>query len=637
MAPEPSTIGRPRAPESATLADSGASGDSQPPDQRLPVAKDGSSFRQRLDPLRVWVRRHHTLAAVLAYLGAALYVTVQLWISPGDMTVIGPGRSDTLVFEWFMAHGARVITDLENPFFTDQINTPLGVNMIANTSTLGLSIPLAPVTLLFGPIIAVLVAMVLCLAGTASAWYYVLSRHIVTSRIGAFVGAAFCGFAPAMISQAAGHVNFIAQFLLPLLVLRVIKLGRPGKVLWDTAVLSALVVWQVFLNQELLLFTAMGCLVLTVVWATANRDRARERFRPAVATLGLTAVVSLAVLTYPFYVQFFGRQSYTSLPVDPGAYYADVASYFLFSSESLAGDRMLVYKFAPNPSEENTFFGFPLMVLLLVLAIWLWRFTAARAATIIAVIFGSISLGREVVIWQWHTGIPGPYWILSKLPLFHLSLPSRYALVVVPMAGILVAAAFDHIHAVRWTRRVISTWKPHYVLGAVVAVALVPAAPTPLADQPAPVLPNFVTSGAWRSHVADGGTVLGVPIASGMPWAVATLRWSSVTNMDMVMPGGYFLGPTSETDRSALFTSPPRPTSDLLDSVARSGVGRYVDDTARANMIEDLRYWNTSVVVLGRHANQDELAFTLESLLGRPGQPVDDVLIWDVRAITQNR
>jgi hypothetical protein len=580
-------------------------------------------------------RRRDGLIASGLYLAGALFVTLQLWPQLGRTTVTGPGRSDMLVFEWFMAHGARVFTDLQNPLITDQINAPLGVNMMANTSVLGLSIPLAPITILFGAFTAGLLALILSLAGTAAAWYYVLSRHIVSSRLGAFFGAAFCGFAPAMISQANGHVNFIAQFLVPFLLLQVTRLGLPGRsVLRDGASLAGLVIWQTFINQELLLFTAMGCLVLVLVWVRANRAEAKVRWRPFLTALLIAGGISLAALAYPFYVQFFGRQSYTTLPMDPGAYYADVGSYLLFSSESIAGSRSLAAWYAGNTSEENTFLGFPLVILCLILAIWLWRNTVARSATIVAFIFASISLGREVVVFLFKTGIPGPYWILAKLPLFELSLPSRYALAVVPMVGVLLAVAFDHADQASWIRRFVPRLPPRTVLAAVVALTFLPIAPTPLAEQAAPSVPRFITSGAWKPYVADGGTVLGVPIPSGQPYAIATLRWSSATGMDMVMPGGYFLAPASETDRSALFTSPPRPTSVMLDSVARSGVLRIIDDKARADMLEDLRYWDTSIIVLGRHANQAPLRETIDRLLGVKGQQIDDVWLWDVRSLT---
>jgi len=570
-------------------------------------------------------RWHGDLAAVACYVAVGVYVTIQLWAAPRRYTLAGPGGTDLYVFESFMAHGARVITDLQNPFVTDRLNAPYGINMMGNTSMLGLSIPLSPVTLLFGPNATVLVAVVLSLAGTASAWYFVLSRHLVTSRIAAFAAGALCGFAPSMMSQAVGHVNFIAQFLIPIIGWRVIKLGEPGRAVRNGAILGALVIWQAFLNEEFLLFTAIGCTFFVGTWALANRREARHRFGTFFTGLGVAAAIGAAALAYPLYVQFFGRQSYEGLPFDPGRFYADVYSYFLFSSESLAGSREVAALYAPNTSEENTFLGWPLMILTAVLAVWLWRVVAARAAAVVASVFGLISLGREIVVARHHSGVPAPYKYLAHLPLFDLSLPSRYALVCVPMIGILIAIAGDRL-ATRSRRDQLIGY-------AVLAAALVPIAPTPLAVHEVPPTPRFITSGDWRSYVDDGGTLVGVPISAGAQWNITTLRWSSVTGMDIVMPGGYFIGPAGPDNKRARWNAPPRPTSTLLDRVAYRGVAPNVTDEDRRAAREDLRFWRASVVVLGPHKYEADLRSTLEALLG-PGQRVDDVWLWDVRSLT---
>jgi hypothetical protein len=59
------------------------------------------------------------------------------------------------------------------------MNAPNGVNLMANTGLLGLTVPLVPVTLLFGPVVTFTIMLTGGLAATAWAWYHVLSRHIV--------------------------------------------------------------------------------------------------------------------------------------------------------------------------------------------------------------------------------------------------------------------------------------------------------------------------------------------------------------------------------------------------------------------------------------------------------------------------
>ena len=130
--------------------------------------------------------------------------------------------------------------------------------MIANTSVLGVTLPMAPVTLLFGPRIAYFVWMIGALAGTAFSGYWVLQRYLVKSRVAAFLGGAFIGFAPGIVHHANGQPNFISNFLLPLIVARVARLGIDGRWRRDGLILGGLVSYQLFLNEELLLITAVG-------------------------------------------------------------------------------------------------------------------------------------------------------------------------------------------------------------------------------------------------------------------------------------------------------------------------------------------------------------------------------------------
>jgi hypothetical protein len=600
---------------------------------RAGEADDGGG-RINVVALRDWAMTHRAgLLALAAYVLAALWVTLRLWASPGRTVNAAAGAPDTLLFEWFMAHGAQVVTGAADPFFSNRLNAPLGVNLMANTPTLGLTVPLAPVTLLFGPLVGLLVALTGSLAGTATAWYFVLSRRVVHSRLAAFVGGAVCGFAPGMVAQATGHLNLVAQFVIPLIVARVCDLGRSGRVVRDGVVLGLLAVWQALLNEELLLFTAIGCTVLVVVWSLAHRDAVRERWRRFLAAAAVGGAVAAALLAYPLWVQFFGRQTYAALPLDPAAVSADVWSYFLFSSRSLGGRAALAAQYANNTTEENTFLGLPLLLLAATALGWLWRLTAARVAGLVGLLFAAVSLGPEIVVHGHDTGIPGPYRLVEHLPLFQMSLPTRYALGAIPAVAVLLALGIDHASVGRATAG-LARWRSRRTIAtALVGLALLPAAPKPLPVQAVPRVPEFFTSGEWRPYLANGGTVVSVPLISKDRSDIEPLRWSTLTGLAFAMPGGYFLGPTSDTDRTALFTSPPRPTSDLFVRVMTTGTQPAIDDNARAAARDDIRYWNAAILVLDPNQPAFEpLRATVDALVG-PGHQVDDVWLWDVRSL----
>ncbi len=262
------------------------------------------------------------------FLAAAFWVTSRIWFDPVGR-VASLYSSDPAQVQFFLAHSVRVVLHGEFPFFTDRLNYPDGVNLMANTAILGLGIPMVPVTLIFGPAVSFVVLVTLGLAGTASAWYYVLSRHVVRAPIAAVVGGWFCGFSPAMLSHANWHPNIISQFLLPFIVWRVIALTRSTRVVRDGVVLALLVGYQAFINEEILLFTAMAVGIFLLAVLVQQPGRWRSAARPLGIGLVVCGVIVVALLAYPLYVQFAGRQAYHGLSDAVRNYGNDLAAFFV--------------------------------------------------------------------------------------------------------------------------------------------------------------------------------------------------------------------------------------------------------------------------------------------------------------------
>src|SRR5947209_6875090 len=59
-----------------------------------------------------------------------------------DRRISAVNPDDSTLFEWWFAHGARVVSHGENPFFSVQQGAPVGVNVATNASLLGLTLPL---------------------------------------------------------------------------------------------------------------------------------------------------------------------------------------------------------------------------------------------------------------------------------------------------------------------------------------------------------------------------------------------------------------------------------------------------------------------------------------------------------------
>ena len=585
--------------------------------------------------LRVWRRFNwRDVLAVVTFVAVALYVTSSLWLHPDHGSATDP--QDQAFFEWMLAHGARVVSDGAYPFFSDRMNYPDGVNMMANTSVLAVSLPLSPVTLLFGPHVAFNVFLTLALSLTGISWYFVLSRQFVRSRLAAWVGALFCTFAPSMVSHAGGHPNIVSQFLVPLIIWRTLRL-RDGRALRNGLILAVLLVWQAFINLEILFMTAVGLGVFCAIMAVVRRKRHRGEVRAFLRGLLVAATVAVAVLAYPLSVQFFGPQSYQGLPQFVRNFGADLGSFTAYSSRSVAGNSVVSDRLAQNAQEENAFFGWGLVILFFGLLVWMRRRAAVVALGLVALLYAAMSLGPRIFLNGINTGVPGIWAVLHSVPVLNSAVPTRWAMAIAPVVGILLALgvqrAGDLMKAQPSARGPV-----RLAMITAVAMALVPLVPTPLQTAPQTPTPAFVASGEWKQYVDDNHTVVTLPLPdSGYP---DPLRWSAATGQDMRIAGAYALlpnqNPLNPNDHTALFSPPWRPTSGLMASIKQGNPIPEITDTRREMTLADLRYWKAGVIMLTPQIRDIEMLRVMADLLGFEPTWTGGAWVWDVRHLVDD-
>ncbi|HEY8534541.1 MAG TPA: hypothetical protein VIL44_11860 [Micromonospora sp.] len=595
-----------------------------------PIGREASATR-RGGWLARWRHRWWDLAAVASYGLLAFWVTARVWwhLDHG----LADNRMDQAFFEWMLAHGAHVVTDFAYPFVSKQMNVPDGVNMMANTSVLGISIPLAPVTLIFGPHIAFNVFLTGALIATATSWYVVLSRCLIRNRTAAWLGGLFCGFAPSMVSHANAHPNIVAQFLVPVIVWRVLRLREPGRWLRNGLLLAAAIIWQAFINLEILLLVAVGIGLFLGVYLLL-RPEARRDVPTVLAGLGVAAVASGIVLAYPLYILFFGPQAYHGLPHDIRRYGADLASFVAFSRESLAGTPAAAAPLAQNPTEENAFFGWPLVVLVAAIVLWLRRSAEVIALAVVGLVFAAFSLGPEILFRGQETGIPFVWRLMVNMPVLHSVVPTRWAMEIAPVVGLLLAIAWTRVSELAGRHRDLSRGiRAAAATG--FAMALVPIAPTPLPSVKLPTTPEFITAGMWKQYVGEGQSVCTLPLPS-LSYS-DPLRWSAMTRLEMAIPRGYFLGPRRDPrrphDRTASFSPPARPTATLIGTIQRTGTAPPITPGMRVQARDDLRYWRAAVVVLAPQKHDAVYRKTMTELTGIQPQWIGGAWVWDVRPL----
>ena len=566
------------------------------------------------------------LYALVVYLAGAVYITFRGWRDVQGL-FLGSRPSDDSFNEWMISYQAHAVSHLDNPFFTTLQNAPDGVNLVANV---GLQVPgilLAPLTLLAGPQYTYILVITLNLAATGFAWYWVLSRHFLRSRAAALLGGLFCAFAPAMVSQSNGHPHITAQYLVPFIVLQVVRLAEPGRTVRRGLVLAALVTAQFYLGLEVLLLVAVGCAVAAVAYLLV-RPRAAVRALPAaLASLAVTAGTVLVLVAYPLWMLYFGPQSRGGHPGNPDVYALSLKSFVSWPTLSLAGGPGVTRDSTANTTEETAYYGWPVLVLALAATAVLWRrLVGVRVLALVAVTSGLLAIGTTWARNRTDRGdVPAPFRLVEHLPPFDAIVVARFALVTTVALGVLLAIAADRIVftgdlvRARWVR---------LVIGVVLVAALLPIVPTPLVAGARPAIPAFVTSGAWRQFVGEGRTLVPVPVDG-----LRSIRWGSAGGAGFAVPQGYFLGPTSETDKAGRWGVEPRPTAALLTAVWNGKRPPDVTDADRAQAVADARFWRADAFVLDPLQAREPLLRAMRALYG-PGRMIDGVWVWDVRSLT---
>ncbi|MFI5915377.1 DUF6541 family protein [Dactylosporangium sp. NPDC051541] len=698
----------------------------------------------------------------LSFVLGAVYILGRLWMDPNGR-YLTLNFQDSFNFEWILTHATELFTKGESPFFSDDVNYPLGVNLMANTSILTLALPLTPITLWLGPGVTFVIISTLALAGTACAWYYVLSRHFGRSKLAAFVGAAFLGFAPAMMSHIAGHPNIAGQYFIPLIIAVVFRMKEPGNTWRQGIWLAVLVVLQAGINEEMLFFTAMALAVFILAYVPW-RDLLGYA-KVMAPKCGVTLLVAGVVLAYPLYFQFTGPQHYSGLDAGVRAINLDAKSYVAFGRYSIAGDVAEASRLNKgNASEENSFFGWPLILVMLAGTIFLWRSRLSRALAITGVVFAICSLGDVIrVDGVDRTNFHGPWKWISALPLFDSVVPTRLALITTVCIGVGLALMVDKlvverlrpvaadapaatavpprepepalvggsssggdsataagdssastggssvpayagdssastasagaaststmsigapststddpaaatgdgrdgsgldssgrdvsgrsfgrsdqtqppVRPVRGAGPVPSR-SPRLALVWAVAllVALVPLFPTPQPADGRPPIPALFTNGNWRTKLPPHPVV--APLPGGWDDNIKMMRWSTETNFEVKLTGGYFLGPndTEPDDKYAHFGPGYRDTVIYLNGVLRMRTSPTPTEEQRADFRADIRHWKaTNLVMPVGYYNEKVLRETIDKLVSPdapPAQIVDGVYLWDVRSITAN-
>src|ERR1700722_4173798 len=132
-------------------------------EQETAESSEGEGLPEAPSSYRSWTS---TALVVAIYIGLAVVCYWGAWSTdPARNSLVG---GDQFQVTWYLGWTPFAILHGHNPFFSDYLNYPYGLNTLTNTGIVLLGLLAAPVTLLFGATAAYNTMMTLALATSAT-------------------------------------------------------------------------------------------------------------------------------------------------------------------------------------------------------------------------------------------------------------------------------------------------------------------------------------------------------------------------------------------------------------------------------------------------------------------------------------
>ena len=518
--------------------------------------------------------------------------------------------------DWFLGWTPYALLEGRSPWFSQHLVAPEGVNLLWNTLLPLPGVLAAPVTLTAGPLASHTLLAVAAFAGSATAMWAVAGRFAPWPWARAAAGLLY-GFSPYLVAQGTGHLNLSLVLLPPVVLLLAHELYvvQRRRAVVAGALLGVVAFAQLLTAEEVLASTFVIAVAGTVVLAVQGR-RHVSRARVRHAALGLvTAAGLLTVLAaWPLRVQFAGPRRVTEPVQDASPYAADLLGVVVPTVHQVLGtDATLTW--GGNPSENGSYLGLPLLLLLAWLAWRLRSVAVVRFAAVLGVVAWVLSLGERLHVAGDPTGVPLPFAGIAALPVLHNLAAVRLSLYVVLCAALVLAVGLDRLHAAGRLRPLVAV-----PVALACAVPLLPAWPYSYEHARTPA---FFTSDEVE-RVPEGSLALTYPVprypdSAPMAWqALAGFRYRSV--------GGYVITP--DGDGAGTFAGGITAWERVVGQAPAGRLGA-VEPQVRAALLLEMEQLDARSVLVADRPGAAAVVAVVTDVLGRaPDSTRGDVAAW---------
>jgi hypothetical protein len=570
--------------------------------------------------LRQWTGgRGRGFAIFVGYLLAAVVVTIGAWHGPASGWAGSCCDQEQAI--WYLGWTPHALARGLDPFFTTQIGSPAGVNVMWSPSMPLLGMLGWLPTQLGGPIFGFNVLLVVGIALSGfTAWLAI--RRWTGDGPGPIIGGAVYGFSPYVVSHAALHLNLATAWVPPLLLIAIDEIvvahRRPP---WQAGVaLGLLCAAQLLISEEMLATSVVAAVVLIAIVAVTRRD---GQFRHVLINRLLPAC-AVAIPTFlllagwPLAAQFFGPQRISRQVQDPSTFSTDLLNLVLPTPYQLiapAAATRLSREFSGFYHEATGYLGLPLLVLLVVVIVGRWDDLRVRVAGITGASMLLLSLGPWLHIGEAQLHIPLPWLALGKLPLLEHVLPGRFTVFVWLAVAVVVAVVITRV--TRLAPRRAAPWL------LAVGASLILLLPAPLSRAPF-ATPAFFRH--WASHhIGADETVLVAPYFVNGGEA-APMVWAAEADYGLRMPEAYAYVPQPN---GRTYSGPPQTQLTFtMFMIQQRGARLVARGEQRTRIAADLKEADVRHVIVGPTQHWRQLIAFFTDLFGRAPQLVDEVAIW---------
>jgi len=521
------------------------------PDPGQPMERATPEDRTRRRSTPAWVP---IVLVAVVYAVLSAFANGSAWAHGVAHTLQTSGGNDVGEEVWFLAETPWILLHGHNPFANDWLNTPVGVDLMDNTTMPVLGVLFAPVTLLFGPVATFNVVLDVSIWASAMS-FFLMARRFVRWWPAAFVGGLLYGFSPYTAAVGNGHLFLLFQAAPPLIILFLDRFLRSDTASpwWAGFWVGACYVVQFYVSTE-----AFACLLVMTLWAVVLALAYVLWRRPAVdwarlARLGACAVAVVVLFTgYAAWTAVDGPE-HVNGPVqslsatagqstDPVGLVVPTLNQRFTLGHTALGNTLVA---ARDPQwhlvldsliENGTYVGIPLLVALVAAVAVLRRRRVVQFSAFMGASALLVSMGTRLHVAGHRTPIRLPFIVFTHLPLFDSSVAARWITYFWLFAALILAVTIDAVRA-RLTARTsrgsgLAALGVCTLLAACVLVPLVPAWPYASASVRVPAW----FTGAARS-LPLGTTLVVYPWAS--PSDSSAMLWQAEADLRFKMTGGY--------------------------------------------------------------------------------------------------